>query len=399
MAPYVEALELANARLAQELQHRLEDLQRAQAQLANQEKFATLSQLIAGTAHALNNPLAAALACLAILQDLPLPAEARDLVQRTRAQTERAVRVVKTLAVYARRSPPQGVPTDLHDLLRRAEELLGSWLGRAGIRVEYDLSPDLVPYEVDPNQMLQVFVNLLVNARQAIEGSGRGAGTIKIRTEAKPDAVRIEITDNGPGVPPELLPRLFDPFFTTKPAGVGTGLGLSLCQGIVEAHQGQIRAVSEGRGATFVITLPLGTALPLDTTPPSSSARPGRVLVIDDEADLRGAVSHLLRQAGHTPEEAGSGAEGLEKLETGDFDAIILDIRLPDMYGEAFLAQLTRRRPSLTRRVVIITGDVLSDETQDFLERTRAPYLTKPFTLKDLLAALARVMADQPPCD
>ncbi|MFQ5894053.1 MAG: sensor histidine kinase, partial [Nitrospinota bacterium] len=236
----LEALAAANARLTQELQHRLEDLRRAEAQLAEREKFATLSQLIAGTAHALNNPLAAALACLTILQDLPLPGEARNLIERTRAQTERAVRVVKTLAAYARRSPPQRVQTDLRDLLRRGEDLLGSSLGRAGIRVEYDLSPDLPPCEVDPNQMLQVFVNVLVNARQAIEGTGRGAGTIKVRTEAARGVARVEITDDGPGIESELLLRLFDPFFTTKPAGVGTGLGLSLCQGIVEAHQGQI---------------------------------------------------------------------------------------------------------------------------------------------------------------
>lgn len=396
-AQELEALARDNARLALEVQNRLEDLRRAQVQLADLEKFIALNQLIAGMAHELNNPLAAVLACLTILQDLSLPREAQDLVERIRAQTERAIRVVKNLAAYAKRSPPQRAPTDLHELLRQASELLGASLRKAAVRVQWDLAADLPFCGADPAQMLQVFVNLLLNARQAIESTGRAGGTVRIRTAAEAGEVRVEIADDGPGIPPELLSRIFDPFFTTKPPGVGTGLGLSLCQGIVEAHGGALRAWSEPGGATFLVTLPAGAPVaPKTEAPPVKPVRTGRVLVVDDEADLRGALSHLLRQAGHVTEEAGSGSEALKMVEASDFDAIILDIRLPDLGGEALLNEIARRRPRLARRVVITTGDVLGQETQSFLERTDAPCLSKPFTLKALLGALTAVMGDQP---
>lgn len=393
----LEVLARDNAALTRELQNRLEDLRRAQAQLADLDKLVALNQLIAGMAHELNNPLAAVLACLTILQDLELPAEAHDLVARIRTQTERAIRVVKNLAAYARRSTPQRAATDLHELLRQATELLDASFRHAGVQVRWDLAAEPPPCQVDPNQILQVFVNLLVNARQAIESTGRGVGAIRIRTVAEPAGVRVEIADDGPGIPPEILPRIFDPFFTTKPPGVGTGLGLSLCQGIVQAHGGSLTVRSEAGGATFLVTLPLGGQLPPRTeAAPAKPARTGRILVVDDEADLRRALSHLLRQAGHVTQEAASGSEALAHVEAEEFDAIILDMRLPDIGGEALLAEVARRRPSLARRVVITTGDVLGEETQSFLERADAPRLSKPFTLKALLGALAAVMGDEP---
>jgi len=391
----MEAMARDNARLSAELQSRLEDLGRAQAQLADLEKFVALNQLIAGIAHELNNPLAAALACLMVLQGSPLPAEAQDLVERIRVQTERATRVVKNLATYARRSRPQRVPTDLHELLRQGVELINPSLRAAGVLLKWDLAAALPLCEADPTQMLQVFVNLLVNARQAIESTGRGSGTVRIRTVTEPGGVRVEIADDGGGIPPEVVSRIFDPFFTTKPPGVGTGLGLSLCQGIVEAHGGTIRVRTEPAGATFLVTLPVGSLpAPKNSAVPVNQAVTGRVLVVDDETDLRRALSRLLRQAGHVTEEAGSGREAIERVEAGDFDAVILDLRLPDVRGEALFEEISRRRPSLARKIVITTGDVLSKETQSFLQVTDARWLSKPFAMKALLGALAEVMGE-----
>jgi two-component system NtrC family sensor kinase len=391
----LEAMARDNARLSAELQTRLEDLRRAQVQLADLEKFVALNQLIAGIAHELNNPLAAALACLTVLQDFPLPAEAQDLVERIRVQTERATRVVKNLATYARRSRPQRVPTDLHELLRQGVELLNPSLRTAGVGVQWDLAAVPPLCEADPTQILQVLVNLLVNARQAIESTGRAGGTIRIRTVTEPAGVRVEIADDGGGIPPELLSRIFDPFFTTKPPGVGTGLGLSLCQGIVEAHGGTIRVRTEPAGATFLVRLPVGSPpAPKSSAVPVKPSRTGRVLVVDDETDLRRALSRLLNQAGHVTGEAGSGREALEKVEAGEFDAVILDLRLPDVRGETLFDEIARRRPSLAGKIVITTGDVLSKETQSFLQVTDARCLSKPFAMKALLGALAEVMGE-----
>ncbi|MBI4610296.1 MAG: response regulator [Candidatus Rokubacteria bacterium] len=396
LAAALETLARDNARLSRELQNRLEDLRRAEAQLADLEKLVGLNQLIGGMAHELNNPLAAVLACLTILQELPLAAEAQDLVDRIRTQTERAIRVVKNLATYAKRPSPERVLTDVHELLRQGIELLDPSLRHASITVQWECAADLPLCAVDPNQMLQVFVNLFVNARQAIESTGRGRGTIRIGMAAEPARVRVEIADDGPGIPADLRERIFDPFFTTKPPGVGTGLGLSLCQAIVEAHGGSLLARSDAAGATLLVALPIGAAQALDAEASQASPAPtGRILVVDDETDLRGALSHLLRRAGHVTQEAGSGSEALAMLDTGQFDAIILDVRLPDINGQALLEEIARRDPALARKVVITTGDVLGQETQSFLERTDAPCLSKPFTLKALLGALAAVMGDQ----
>jgi CheY-like chemotaxis protein len=211
----------------------------------------------------------------------------------------------------------------------------------------------------------------------------------------------ITVEDDGPGVPPELLTRIFDPFYTTKPEGEGTGLGLSVSAGIVDDHNGKISALPRPEGgARFQVELPLHTAEPLPASelaaapaagPPAPSRR-GTVLLVDDEPDIRRSISKFLTRTGWSVDLADSGAEGLRLLEHGAYEAVLCDLRMPGMSGHEFYRQLQELRSPVIDRLIFMTGDVVSPEASRFLQQAARPVLSKPFTLTDLTAVLAKVV-------
>jgi CheY-like chemotaxis protein len=209
--------------------------------------------------------------------------------------------------------------------------------------------------------------------------------------------VRLEVADTGPGVPPEVRSRIFDPFFTTKPTGEGTGLGLSLCQGIIEGHAGSIwLADSTGRGAVFVIELPA------KETPATAQNRAERelstpiggrvVLIIDDEPEILELLVDVLRSDGHETETASSGASAMEKLRERTFDLVLSDVRMPELDGAGLYRELERIDPNLTSRFVFMTGDSLSAETRQFIERVGALSLSKPFSPDEVRRVVRRAL-------
>ena len=193
----------------------------------------------------------------------------------------------------------------------------------------------------------------------------------------------MDVEDTGPGIPDEIRDRIFEPFFTTKPVGQGTGLGLSLCHGIVEGHGGTLSLISEpGEGAIFRVELPVvappaATGKNAPETTPAVSGK--RILVVDDERLVLQLLGEMLGADHHTVDTVGDGTQALEVLRRTSYDLILSDVRMPYLDGPGLYRALERRLPDLCRRFVLMTGDVLSAEIQTFLEQTGVPGLSKPF--------------------
>ena len=207
----------------------------------------------------------------------------------------------------------------------------------------------------------------------------------------------IEVEDNGPGMSPEVQKRIFEPFFTTKPQGVGTGIGLSVCHGIVTAHDGRISVHSNpGQCTLFTVSLPLHraenpAARRLRAASAPAAAR-GRVLVVDDDQEIGELVAEYLRQDGLEVVVVCSGRVALDRLRHERFDLVVSDLRMPDLDGTALIAALERDHPALARRVVLITGDALGAELSEVVRHTRLPVLEKPLDLAVLRRQVAKLL-------
>jgi CheY-like chemotaxis protein len=205
--------------------------------------------------------------------------------------------------------------------------------------------------------------------------------------------IRIEVQDTGPGISPDSLERIFNPFYTTKPVGHGTGLGLSISLGIISEHGGRIWAENVlGGGAKFCIDLPRVAPSPEKGAAPSAApitlAEGLRILVADDEPSIRHALTRFLEREGHSVVAVESGSAALTAARHEHFDAILLDMRMPDVSGKQVFEQWQDERPSLAGRVVFLTGDIVSTDLQQFLAGTGRPFIAKPFELESVLRVL-----------
>jgi two-component system NtrC family sensor kinase len=360
-----------------------------------------MGSLLAGVAHELNNPLAVLIGQAQLLQR---GAQAPSLVQRAEKITvaaERCGRIVKNFLALARQRPPERGNVVLNQVVQDAVELLAYELRTDNVAVSLDLADDLPALWADGHQLHQVLVNIVANAHQAMRHSLTPRHiSITTRFALASQRVGLEITDSGPGIPAEIRARIFEPFFTTKPPGQGTGLGLSLCRGIVEEHGGAITVESElGRGTTFRIALPV-VPQPAGAGGPSAaevtaSIGSMAILVIDDERDLAEVLVEELEHDGHRVEVASNGADALSRLERHAFDLVLSDTKMPQMDGMELYREIERRFPALRRRIIFVTGDVLDPDKQRFLEETRAPFLAKPFDLADLRRLVRQTVADR----
>ena len=374
----------------------LEDTVRQRTErLMQSEKVAAMGALLAGVAHELNTPLTLLSGQAQLLSRHPDPTFARRVGQIERA-ADRCVRIVRNFLALARQQPPARGEVRIKSLVDGAVELLAYELQTDGIELAVDVPDTLPRLWADGHQLHQVLVNIMVNAHHAMRRR-REPRRLGVRVYERGPRVRIEIADTGHGIPPEVLARIFDPFFTTKPTGEGTGLGLSLCRSIVEDHGGTITVESvPGHGTTFGIELPVTVPPAAEAHTPTAAASPiagpARVLVVDDEAGVAEVVAEAIAHDGHQTEIASHGAMALEMLAQGAYDAIVSDTKMPVMDGVGFYGELTRRFPALRRRIVFLTGDVLSREKRTFLESTGAPVLTKPCDLDEVRRALNGVL-------
>ena len=367
---------------------------RLQAQLLQAEKMSAIGQLIAGVAHDLNNPLASVVGFAEFLSERPeVPASLREPVSIIREEAERASGIVKNLLGFVRKQERQRRPTPLQPLLEATVALLGNELVATRVEIRLEIEPELPLPVVDPNQIQQVFVNLIHNAVQAIGATGR-PGTVVLRARRWREGVALAVIDDGPGMAQAVAAQVFKPFFTTKPEGQGTGLGLSISQGIVTEHGGRITLKTvEGSGAQFTVYLPAGEeAGPLAAAGGPGPAAPGlHILVVDDEPHILHYMRATLESWGHTVAEAADGEEACDRMVRDPFDLVVADLRMPRLGGRELYERLVREQPALAQRVVFATGDTVRGDTLAFLKSVGRPYLHKPFTLTELRALLAGV--------
>lgn len=367
------------------------DERRLTDQLMQQEKLAAVGQLVSGVAHELNNPLASVMAFAQLLlaqpDDVPYDRRAIEAIHQ---EAKRAAKIVSNLLTFARQHQPERRITDLNRVVDDTLELRRYALRNAQIDVETNFDIDLPMTWADSFQLQQVVLNLLTNAEHALADWG-GLRRVVLSTMQTGRTLMIRIADSGPGVSTDNLDRIFNPFFTTKPVGQGTGLGLSISDGIVREHGGRIRVESTpGGGAAFTVEIPYVTPpasgrVESKAQAPSSPAM--RLLIVDDEAPLRQAISAYFRSLGHVVEAVATGREAIARVAEKDFDTMLLDLRLPDMRGDEVLAEL-RRLSREPRRVVFVTGDTQSDSARRVLEASGHPTVSKPFLLDDLASVV-----------
>ncbi|MEP6990801.1 MAG: PAS domain S-box protein [bacterium] len=376
------------------------DEQRLAEQLLQQEKLVAVGQLVSGVAHELNNPLAGvmAFAQLLLASPVPLADEPRHAVETIHREAGRAAKIVSSLLTFARQQPAERSATRLNDIVTDTLELRRYALRTAGIVVTLELDGALPVTWADPFQLQQVVLNLVVNAEQALTGTG-AEGRITVRTARAGGGTTLvlSIADNGPGIARDQLARIFNPFFTTKPVGEGTGLGLSISDGIVHEHGGRFRVDSTpGAGATFIVELPFvpppgGAEAPALPNVAGVPDQPRRMLVVDDEPAMRAAVSGFLQSLGHHVAVAPNTHEARALLAASEYDVVLLDLRMPEPGGEAFYRELRQHDDVHAGRVVFMTGDLQSEAAQRFLTEAGRPVIGKPFQLDDLAAMLASV--------
>ncbi len=361
------------------------DQKMLQEQLIQSEKMSAIGQLVSGVAHELNNPLAgiSAFAQL-LLTEKRFPPDQRTAAEMIYAEARRASRIVQNLLTFARQHKPERTPTGVNQVLDDTLELRGYELRVRGIEVTRDYDEQIPETMADAHQLQQVFLNLVTNAEQAMEKSPRESQRLIVRTRRTGAVIRIDVEDTGPGIPPNLLERIFNPFFTTKPTGSGTGLGLSISLGIVREHEGRIWAENAPQGgARFIVEVPIVThrasgesqAIPL--VPPQGDRL--QILVVDDEASVRVSLQRYLAGRGHEVETTSSGREALGRLREGRFDAVIVDMRMPDVSGEELYRELQTTDPGHADRIIFTTGQLVDEQVRTFLASTGRPCVPKPF--------------------
>lgn len=382
------------------------EVQRQREALLRAEKMAGFGSLLAGVAHELNNPLSIVLAGALLLQEEADEAGAPALAkgaERVRAAAERCARVVRSFLAMARQQEARRRPVAVASLVDGALELLAYGLRSDGIEVERNVPADLPVVFGDADQLHQVLANLITNARQALEHRP-GPRHLRIAARAAGGAVEVSVADNGPGVPAAVRGRIFDPFFTTKPVGAGTGIGLAVSRGIAEAHGGSLE-LDEGAerdGARFVLRLPRAGAAGAAAGEPDPApaggapAGPRAALIVDDEPEVAGALARMLALLGFRCDLAATGREAVRLLSSRDYNAVLCDLRMPEMDGPAFYGWLEANRAHLCRRTAFVTGDALGQAAAGFLAGSGRPVLEKPFAPEEVRRVVAALAADEP---
>lgn len=380
-------------------------IERQRDALRQAEKLTAMGSLLAGVAHELNNPLAIAMGRASLLAEKTEGTPYATDAESIREAADRCGRIVRTFLNMARQKPPSRVAVQLNDLARAAAEMLGYTLRTHGIEIELALTEPLPEVMADGDQVGQVLLNLVVNAQQALAVAGAADGRerrirlstgVEQRRDNREPRVWLRVADTGPGVPAALRTRIFEPYFTTKGDGMGTGLGLSVSRSMVREHGGDLVLERADDGAAFRLSLPISggapdasVPMPLDEAPP---AREARILVVDDEPEITGLIRTMLEGAGWEVATAESAAVALEMIGEVRFDALVSDLRMPDMDGASFWRCVHEAAPSLARRTLFVTGDTLSAGVQEFLQKTRCAHLDKPFRKSDLITAVQTLL-------
>jgi len=379
-------------------------------QLRHSQKMEAVGRLAGGIAHDFNNLLTAIIGYTEIvLTSLDPKDERRADAEEIARAAMRAADLTKQMLAFSRRQVLQPKVIDLNTALAKVEPMLRRVIGE-DIMMTVTGKAGTPHVRVDPGQVEQVVMNLVVNARDAMPHGGRltvetadatlDEAAVADQPDVKPGAyVMLSVTDSGVGMPPEVRARIFEPYFTTKDVGKGTGLGLSTAYGIVRQSDGHIAVSSElGLGTTFRIYLPRAEAPPLAVVDPTVEKMPDgteHILLVEDDASVRRLSKELLIRLGYSVTEAASGRAGLA-LGTDDtrhFDLALCDVILGDMSGPAVAEALRALRPSI--RVLYMSGYTDEAIVKTGVLEEGKPFLQKPFTPMQL-AKKVRAVLDEP---
>ncbi len=385
---------------------------RRDERLRRSERMASLGHMLAGVAHELNNPLAAISGFSQLLLRGTWPADDRKALETIGREARRAERVVRDLLTFARQgNVTRSELVDLHGVIRHIVDTQRYALDTRGVRVILALADEPVYVQGDTARLEQVILNLVVNARQALEAM-RGERAmvqapleLRISTELDLNYVIVKVADNGAGISPSLLGRIWDPFFTTKEEGVGTGLGLSVVHSIVTEHAGVVDVHSElGRGTEFLVRLPMvgaPEAAESDTmrttgevaVPPGADGVPmGRaldILVVDDEAAIISFLTRFLTSRGHAVVGASDGMHALRIAEQFAFDVVVCDLHMPEMDGVELIRRMRMLPSCAGTRYVLSSGDGPGSPMMGKAEALGVDgLLAKPYTIDQLVAVV-----------
>ncbi len=398
---------IANVRASHaDLERTVETLKNTQAQLVQREKLSAIGEFVAGVTHELNNPLGAVIGFAELLKLTSTDEGQRKYLDNIVAGALRCRKIVQNLLSFARQHTPERRVASLNELVEATLSFMQYELHTSNILVEKNLASDLPAVVVDSHQIQQVLLNIVNNARQAMEA--REGGVLKVVSEYYQGNARVIFTDNGPGISAENLKKIFNPFFTTKEVGKGTGLGLSVSYGIIQEHQGSIHVESElGAYTSFIIELPgAPIALPRETGLSAdipAGARAGnegrgkRLLIVDDEEALLSMVSEALKLRGYNIETARDGEKALQVVAQMRPDLILCDWKMPGLSGRQMYERLRREFPELSQRVLFMTGDIVNEHTQEFLAEHNVQCLNKPFSLVELREIVGRMVSSSVP--
>jgi PAS domain S-box-containing protein len=378
------------------------------AQLMVSDRMASVGTLAAGVAHEINNPLAAVIGNLDYLAEnlahlrltpevSTLAEEIKEPIEDARAAAERVRLIVRDLKVLSR-SPvdePKG-PVDVEAVMESSLRVARNEIRhRAQLVRRYGSVPGV---EANEARLGQVFLNLIVNAAQALPEGQAASHEIRVSTSLVADRVVIEVRDTGAGIPPQIIGRIFDAFFTTKAVGFGTGLGLAICQRIVTDMGGELTVASEmGKGTAFRVALPLARSRPIAAAELPKAAAPGRrgrVLVVDDEALVLRTVKRLLSKE-HDVVDVVAAKEALALCKRGEkFDLILCDLMMPDMTGMDLHRELAQAVPEQAAHMIFLTGGAFTAKAWQFLSDPPKEHVEKPFDPAALRAIVRRCVQE-----
>ena len=364
------------------------------------DKLSSLGELVSGVAHELNNPLTGIMCFSELMMEDDLPAGVTAKLKRINDASHRCKKIIDNLLTFARWKVLEKGYEDVNKIIMECAELRGYQLKLDNISMELDLDPALPCTMLDEGQIHQVFVNLINNASDAIKS--KGGGRIRIASGHRDGRIVVTFADSGTGMSEEVANRIFDPFFTTKSVGKGTGLGLSISYGIINEHGGSISVSSSpGVGTTFVVELPVldkaaaaaGGSQAAVSMKIAGMGNGKRALVLDDEQIVLDLLHDALGGAGFFVDRTSCGREALSMLESGDYDLIISDMKMPGVDGKDFYRGVKAVRPELLKKIIFISGDSLNKETQAFLHKLGNHSLKKPFTVEQLHSVVSKVVS------
>jgi PAS domain S-box-containing protein len=395
------------------LVHDISERRLLEEQLRQSQKMEAIGQLAGGAAHDFNNYLTVITGyCDLLLARLPSSDPNRPAIQTMFSASERAASLTNQLLAFSRQTILQPCVVNLNATVKEAEPLLRGMAGEH-VRLILNLNPSIRQIFVDPGQLTQVLVNLVVNARDAMPNGGQLTISTDVASEGQLQlldratvshcaaAVRLSVADTGNGMTPEVAQRVFEPFFTTKGIGKGTGLGLAMVYGIVKQSDGHIQVHSEpGHGTEFDLVFPAvdGEAMSRTEADATSLISPGngmgteRILAVEDKASVRDLTVRILTSHGYTVVAAEDGLQALERFAEADeeFDMLLTDVVMPAMSGPALAEILVGKKPSL--KVLFVTGYTDDVAVRNKLQESRRSCLQKPFTPTTLIQQVRAIL-------